>query len=64
MVLNAGIPVRSSLDNVYTVKEAAKLLKVHVNSIYQLVEQKKIRAVRVGKKILISHKALNDFING
>jgi excisionase family DNA binding protein len=62
--MQQGEIVKNTLDNVYTVKEAAELLKVHVNSIYQLVEQKKIRAVRVGKKILISYKALNDFING
>jgi excisionase family DNA binding protein len=62
--MQQGEIVKSILDEVYTVKQTAELLKVHVNSIYQLVEQKKIRAVRVGKKILISHKALSDFIDG
>lgn len=55
--------VKSKLDDVYTVKETAKLLKCHYNSIYQLVERGELRAIRVGRKILISETALQEFMN-
>lgn len=56
--------VKSKLDDVYTVKETAKLLKCHYNSIYQLVERGEIRAIRIGRKILISETALQEFMSG
>jgi excisionase family DNA binding protein len=62
--MQQGEIVKSKLDNVFTVKEVAEILRCHANSVYQLVEQKKIKAIRIGKKIIISENALNEFING
>lgn len=56
--------VKSKLDNVYTAKESAVRLKCSVCSIYELVQEHKIRAIRIGRKILISETALAEFING
>lgn len=58
------VEIKSKLDNVYTPKEVAPLLRCHINSIYQLVAEGKIRAIHVGRKILISEVALKEFING
>lgn len=38
----------------YTVQEAAELLRVHENTIYNLVRHKKIEHFRVGNQIRIS----------
>lgn len=56
--------VKTKLDNVYTPKEVAPMLKLHVNSIYELVATGELRAIRVGRKILISETAIGEFING
>ncbi len=33
---------------VYTVKETAKLLKTNVNLIYEMINQKQLKAIRIG----------------
>lgn len=38
----------------YTVPEAAELLRVHENTIYRLIRQKKIEHYKVGVQIRIS----------
>lgn len=46
-----------------TVYEVADLLKVHFNTVYELVRENKIRYVRIGRQIRISEEALSEFIN-
>lgn len=56
--------VKTKLDNVYTPKEVAPMLRLHINSVYELVATGELRAIRVGRKILISETAIGEFING
>ena len=42
----------------YTIDEAAEVLKVHKNNIYNLVRSKKIEHYRVGNQIRITGKEL------
>lgn len=48
---------------VYTVKEAAEVLKICEVKVYDLVREKQIKPTcRIGKKILIPEVALNAFL--
>jgi len=47
---------------VYTVNQVSKLLKVHENTVYNLIAAKKIEAVKVGKVLRITEESLNSFI--
>lgn len=46
----------------YSVEEVAKFLDVEKRSIYKLVDEKKIEAVRVGRKIRITNIAIRNFL--
>lgn len=47
-----------------TVYEVADLLRVHFNTVYELVRQNKIKYVKIGIQIRISEKALSEFMEG
>lgn len=47
----------------FTRKEAAVKLRISLVSLDKLISSKKICTVTVGKRILISQNALQDFIN-
>lgn len=47
---------------VYTTKEAAKLLKVDVKTIYKLKDEHQLQCVRAGSKLLIPEIAINNFL--
>jgi len=54
-------------DEVYTTKEIAFILKVSTASIYDAIDQKRLRAFRVGEGLgayRITKKALLTFIEG
>ena len=46
---------------IYTLEEAAEILKVTRRSIYNYINEKKLRAVKVGREWRVSHKDLADF---
>lgn len=46
----------------YTVKEFAKILEVSSSSIYTRIESKEIPCKKIGRRILIPAKFVNDFI--
>ncbi len=48
-------------DPFYTVEETAKILKLPVTSCYDLVRQKKIPAVKLGKHWRISREGIEYF---
>lgn len=52
--------------NVYTVPEAAKLLKLHIQTVRKLVREKRLDATRISptSKILISEEAIKQFLAG
>lgn len=45
-----------------TVKEVAKILKVHPITIYRWTERGKLKAVRIGRSIRIREKDLHNLI--
>ena len=47
----------------YTVKEIAKKLGIGMNKAYELVNQKQIPSIKIGKKYLIPRKALAQWID-
>ena len=63
--LDNDIPQNSSPEATkitLTVPEAARLIGISSPKMYELVRAGKLRSVRVGKKILISRKSLEDWI--
>ncbi len=47
----------------YTVEEVAKLLRVSIPTVRQLIENGELKATRVGRQYRISEDDLNEFIN-
>lgn len=47
---------------VYTVKETAKLLNIGMNKAYDLIQQKQIPVVKVGRKFLVPKQALETWL--
>ncbi len=45
-----------------TVEEAAKELRISVSSIHHLTAQRKIGFVRLGRRIYLSHKDIETYI--
>jgi excisionase family DNA binding protein len=45
-----------------SVYEVSTILKVHSNTVYDLISKGKIRVIRVGRSIRIAEKALNRFL--
>ena len=48
---------------VFTVDEIAKLLHIGRNTAYQLVRAKKLRAIGIGRRLLVPAAALDEFLN-
>ncbi len=47
----------------YTMREVAEVLNISVAHAYKLAEQKAIPTIRLGNRILVSIKKLEDYIN-
>jgi excisionase family DNA binding protein len=47
---------------VYTVNETAQILNIGMNKAYELIQQKQIPHVRVGRKILIPKQPLEKWL--
>lgn len=47
----------------YTIPEAAEVLNLSVSHVYKLANQNMLPTIRLGKRILVSVKKLEDFIN-
>ena len=52
------------LPDVLTVREAAKVLRVGANTIYEAVQRKQILCVRMGRRILIPKVQVLKLLNG
>ena len=48
---------------VLTAKEVAKQLRIHINLVYELINQGKLKAIKVGREYRITKKNLEAFIN-
>ena len=49
-------------DKVYTVEQVAEQLKVHMRTVYRLLEAGEIQGVKVGRQWRITPEALNAFL--
>ncbi len=52
----------SSVSEVMTVNEAAKLLRISLPKMYELVHEKRVHSLTVGRKILISRSSLMELL--
>jgi excisionase family DNA binding protein len=48
---------------VYTVRETAKMLNIGLNKAYELIEQKQIPVIRVGRKFIVPKQALEKWLS-
>lgn len=48
---------------VYTVQETAEILNIGMNKAYELIQQKQIPFVRVGRRILIPKQTLENWLD-
>ena len=48
---------------VYTVNETAKLINIGMNKAYELIQNQQIPNVRIGRKILIPKKSLENWLS-
>lgn len=47
---------------VYTVRETAKILNIGLSKAYDLIQQKQIPVVKVGRKFLVPKQALESWL--
>lgn len=47
---------------VHTVPEAAGELRLGVNATYQLIREHKLRAIKVGRRLIVPHSAIREFL--
>lgn len=47
-----------------TLKEAADLLRVHENTLAKLLQDGRVRGVKIGREWRTSRQALEDFVDG
>lgn len=57
------VPMFENFDDILTVDEACKALKIGKNSMYKLLETNTLRSIKIGKKYIIPKLYLIDFIN-
>jgi excisionase family DNA binding protein len=50
-------------EKIYTVEEVAKFLRVHKRGIYEEIRQGKLKAVKIGRRIIVTESALKQFIS-
>ncbi|TDT63390.1 helix-turn-helix domain-containing protein [Fonticella tunisiensis] len=48
---------------VYKVDEVAQMLRCGKTSIYEMIRQKKLKCIRVGRKILIPEMFIEEFLS-
>ena len=60
----ASVDVRSAVPSkiLYTVEEAAALLSLSRTSVFQLISDHRLAAVKIGGRRRVAHRALDDFV--
>ncbi len=48
---------------VYTVNETAEILSIGCSKVYDLIHEKKLPSIKVGRKFIIPKKRLEDWLN-
>ena len=59
-----AIPTADSEKRSYSVAEAAEILGVSKRSIYKLCSANAFKTVRIGKKLRISRKSFDEWLDG
>lgn len=52
-----------SMLKIYTVQEVCEYLQVSRNTVYELINQGKLKCKKVGRAYKITENALDDFVN-
>jgi len=52
----------NTLEDTITVEQAAKRLKIGRNTAYEAVKRAEIPSIRIGRRILVPIKALNNWL--
>ena len=49
---------------IYEVEEVAEMLKISKATVYKLLQEKKLKSIRIARKYLVTKKAIYEFIYG
>lgn len=60
---NADINEQPKMQEVYTMAEAAKALKICTATLYTLIKSGSIKSVKVGRKRMITEKSIQTFLH-
>lgn len=52
------------MEKVFTLEEIAEYLKVHPNTVRNLIKAGKLKAFKAGRELRFTESALTEFING
>lgn len=52
-----------NFPDVVSVDEVKEMLKIGKNTVYDLLKNKQIKAIQLGKKYIIPKKSIIDFLN-
>jgi len=52
------------MSEVLTIKEAGKRLKLHANTVYRLMNEKRLPGIKVGGSWRVTEAALEKFLSG
>lgn len=61
-IISGGIAVFEKYNDILSVKEACAALSMGKNTLYKLLQENKLKAIRIGKKYYIPKKFIVDFI--
>lgn len=56
-------PVTPPLPEVFTPPEIGGVLRCSKRSVYRLIAAGKLKSVRVGRRVLVTRRALEEFLN-
>ena len=62
-IFSYGLPVLNGYNDVLTVRELAKALRIGKNAAYALVRERAIPSVRIGRKYLVPKLKVVDFLS-
>ncbi|DAB12856.1 MAG: helix-turn-helix domain-containing protein [Acinetobacter sp.] len=51
------------MNNLLTIKETACYLRISISTLYRWINQKKIKHIKIGSRVLFSQDDLKEFIN-
>ena len=52
------------MQTIYTIKEASTILKLHRNTIFNMIQDGRLSAVKLGNKYIITERELKRLVDG